>query len=119
MKKKAKVNPFRRMIEENPFLSIVVAMGVMFGATKSISGGVEVVDSYFCTEAEAQDMIEQQTIPMHRDEIDFQIKQLKYQIYILEQKEINGKSEPWEPKLLEDLEDDLNALKEKKAALPR
>jgi hypothetical protein len=94
-------------------------MGVMFGATQTIGSGLDRFDRILCTEAEAEEMILQQTIPMHRDEIDFQIKQLKYQIYILEQKEINGKSEPWEAKLLEDLEDDLDALEAKKGSLPR
>ena len=109
----------KKYIEQNPFLSVIVAAGVAVGAMMSISTGFEKLDRIVCTEAEAEEMIQRQTVPMHRDEIEFQMKQLKYQIYILEQKEINNKAEPWEGKLLEDLEQDLEALQEKKSKLPR
>ena len=109
----------KKLIEENPYLSIIVAMGVMFGAMKTIGTGWQYFDAMVCSEAEAEDMIQRQTVPMHRDEIEFQIKQLKYQIYILEQKEIKKKQEPWEEKLLEKMNEDLDVLEEKKRNLPR
>lgn len=107
----------RHIIEKNPILSIIVAIGVTLGAMTTIQNSFSRFDALICTEAEAREMIQQQMVPMLRDNTEYQINQLKNQIFVLKQKKQYNKDEPWEADLLEDLENELDRLKEKKQEL--
>jgi hypothetical protein len=104
----------RKIIEDNPILSVVVAMGIMFGATQTIGGGFKYFDRLICTESEAEEIYKQQSEPVQRDFLDFQIFMLESQVRTLKEKERAGKGEAWEPDLIDDLEGELDRLKSKK-----
>ena len=108
-----------QMITNNKVISAILAISLVIGALVSIGKGLEWSDKYVCTEAEANDMIQQSIIPAQRARIEKDINDIKRDIFVLEQKAQYDKDEPWEPKLLEQMEADLNELKLEKSELDK
>ena len=104
-------------IKENKLVSSILAVAMVVGAIVSIGKGFEWSDKYICTEAEAGSMIQQSVIPAERNRLEKDISDIKRDIFVLEQKAQYGKDEPWEPKLLEQLEEDLDELEADKDEL--
>ena len=107
-----------RFIPENKVYATILGIGVFAGSLLGIIEGIEKLDAIVCTEAEAQDMIQEQAVPIQRQNFEFQIQQMEYEQDILKRKAEWDKEEPWEEELIKDLEKDIDLLKKKKDALP-
>lgn len=102
------------LIKNNKTASFIVGIAALIAATLGIIEGVQKLDSFICSEAEAQEMIQQQAIPVQRDQLEFQIDQMKREIFVLKQKAQYNKEEPWEAELLKEMQKELGELEIKK-----
>ena len=109
--------PLREVIEKNPLWTMLVVAGIAIGAFQTLSSGVKSLDKMICTEAEAEEMIKQQAVPVQRSLYEFQIYQLEK-----EQKELQWKLKSqvitdYEMQTLNDLNEEIDRLREEKRKL--
>ena len=106
-----------KIVREKPIHSAVIGLAMLIAATVGIIEGLEKLDKFICTEAEAKEMIQQRALPVQRQQLEYQIQQMEYDLFILKRKKEYGKDEPWEEDLIDDIEEDIDDLEEKKDKL--
>ena len=109
--------PMRKYISENPILSLLVACGVTIGAAQTVGKGFDQLDGLICTEAEAEEMIQQQAAPLQRQLMEFQIYQLEKEKRALEHNMREGKDGEYDRSLIADLVKEIDRLKDEKRKL--
>ena len=56
------------LIKDNPVIALVAGIAVLVGSVVGIGKGMTEIDGLICTEAEAQEMIRQRSLPIQRQQ---------------------------------------------------